>query len=287
MIDAPRVVVRVSPDRELVVRYGPRARRIAEIAQTWSRRCLQQKQPPVYIDTLSEVDPHVGLGSGTQLALALATALHHCFAIPTPPAATLARSVDRGHRSAVGTHGFLRGGLIVEAGRTSDESLSELVYHMELPTDWRFLLVRVAGQAGRSGVSEQQAFARMPPVPPEVRERLWQLLEHFMVPSIARSDLEAFGQYVYEYGVLSGESFASEQWGRFADGTVAQLVSTIRELGVQGVGQSSWGPTVFAILSSESSAREVQSQLLHCFRHTDLETQIVRPDNRGAHVKIL
>ena len=64
--------------------------------------------------------PHAGLGSGTQLALAVARALAEiCTASPTD-APALARAVGRAQRSAIGTWTFAGGGLVVEGGRTRE-----------------------------------------------------------------------------------------------------------------------------------------------------------------------
>ena len=59
---------------------------------------------------------HVGLGSGTQLALAVARALAELYDVESD-ARALARAVGRGKRSAIGTWTFDDGGLVVEGGR--------------------------------------------------------------------------------------------------------------------------------------------------------------------------
>ena len=287
MIDAPRFVVRMSPDRELVVRYGP--------PRTTRRgSCADLVAALPAAETTWRLYRRVGR-RGSACGLGIRNANGTCGGNRTPSLLrhrdTCCRRTGAQRRSwpslRRGDTRVLDGGLIVEAGRTASEPLSELVYQAELPSDWRFLLVRFAGQLGRHGVDEQQAFGRTPPVPATVRERLWRLLEQDIVPAIRRSDFDAFGEHVYEYGVLSGETFAHEQGGPFAGEAVARLVSTIRELGMRGVGQSSWGPTVFAITPSTAAAAELESELRRRFAAAALETQIVRPDNRGAQVKIV
>jgi len=59
---------------------------------------------------------HVGLGSGTQLALAVARAVTELHGIEAD-AKELARVVGRAQRSAIGTWTFGGGGLVVEGGR--------------------------------------------------------------------------------------------------------------------------------------------------------------------------
>jgi len=80
---------------------------------------------------------HVGLGSGTQLALAVARALAELYGVGTDTAG-LVRAVGRAHRSAIGTYAFTGGGLVVEGGRRpgSDE-IAPLLARLPFPPEWR------------------------------------------------------------------------------------------------------------------------------------------------------
>ena len=91
-------------------------------------------------------------------------------------------------------------------------------------------------------------------MPDEVTQRLWQITEDEMLPAVDRADCAAFGDAVYRFGRLAGECFAAVQGGPFASREIGRLIDAIRDYGVRGVGQSSWGPTVFAICSSPSDA---------------------------------
>ena len=51
--------------------------------------------------------------------------------------AELAQSVGRGLRSAVGTYGFVHGGMIAERGKLPGEVISPLDARVVLPEDWR------------------------------------------------------------------------------------------------------------------------------------------------------
>ena len=62
------------------------------------------------------IPAHAGLGSGTQLALAIAAAFRRLAGLPLDPRED-ARLLDRGARSGVGVALFERGGLAVDAGR--------------------------------------------------------------------------------------------------------------------------------------------------------------------------
>ena len=69
-----------------------------------------------------------------------------------------------------------------------------------------------------------------------------------ILPAAEAGDLEAFGEAVHEFNRRAGEPFAAAQGGPYASPAVAGLIGELRQLGVAGVGQSSWGPTVFAVV---------------------------------------
>ena len=74
------------------------------------------------------IPAHSGLGSGTQLGLAVARALAE-LSRSRRPRPVLARAVERGRRSAIGTWTFALGGFIVEGGRrrTGAEEIAPLL----------------------------------------------------------------------------------------------------------------------------------------------------------------
>jgi len=94
-------------------------------------------------------------------------------------------------------------------------------------------------------------------------------------------EFERFGDSVYRYGHQAGMCFAARQGGPFASPRIGALVSTIRGLGVRGVGQSSWGPTVFALLPNEAEAEYFSD---HIGEHlgNPHTIEIVQPNNTGA-----
>src|SRR5690349_58907 len=99
MVDAPALRLRmtaadrlsaVGPSAEIALRHGER---VAE-ADWFDRAGLCR------IEILEAPPAHVGLGSGTQLALAVAEGMTSLFNIPEPATAALAQTLGRGKRSA-------------------------------------------------------------------------------------------------------------------------------------------------------------------------------------------
>ncbi|MCE9560717.1 MAG: hypothetical protein K8U57_01555 [Planctomycetes bacterium] len=157
----------------------------------------------------------------------------------------------RGERSAIGVHGFDRGGLIVDAGKEPGEEVSPLLAHVRLPHEWRVVVFSPPASAEWHGHRERAAFATASGGDPDALRRL---AETAIVPTARAGDLNAFGDAIYEFNRRAGEPFAVTQGGAYASGAITELIAELRQSGIRGVGQSSWGPTVFAIVSDSDTA---------------------------------
>jgi beta-ribofuranosylaminobenzene 5'-phosphate synthase len=235
--------------------HGPDAERVAGFA----RRFLSQygHRGGVHLRVHRAIPAHVGLGSGTQLGLAVARAVAELYELPTVTR-ELARTVDRGRRSAIGTWAFESGGFILEGGRRpgSDE-LAPLLARYEIPPTWRYVAVIPAAAPGLSGDAEADAFRQLPL--PDLRdvERVAHLVLMRLLPGLVERDLEAFGGALSEIQRITGAWFAAAQGGVFVPGPTAALIGRLAEAGAAGVGQSSWGPTVYAIVDGAERGREL------------------------------
>ncbi|HEY3391806.1 MAG TPA: hypothetical protein VGK58_03810 [Lacipirellulaceae bacterium] len=301
MIDPPAVEVEIKPAARFRVSgaLADRAQRFAEsAASAWQLPSL----PRCQIDVRAPSD-HVGLGVGTQLGLAIAVGLRRWVQLPGLSIEQLATAVGRAKRSAVGTYGFQLGGLIVDAGfvgsalpttslrRTvtpamgGDVHPTRLRRRLDIPNEWRILLVRPENQRGFAGAMETEAFARLPSVPEHVTRELWRITDEEILPAAERAECQGFGDAVYRFGRLAGECFAAVQGGPFASAEIARLVDAIRDRGVLGVGQSSWGPTVFAICCSQVEADALSEWLRDLLAPGKHEITISNPNNDGAVIR--
>jgi len=203
---------------------------------------------------------HVGFGSGTQLALAVARAITELHAVAAD-APTLARVVGRARRSAIGTWTFTAGGLVVEGGRLQDrDEVSPLLVRMPFPPSWRCVVAVPAAQ-GISGAAEAAAFAALPPPPERDVERVAHLVLMALLPALAEGDLHTFGTALTEIQTINGRWFAPAQGGTFAPGPSATIVRRMADWGACGVGQSSWGPAVYGITSGEQAGARLAAHV--------------------------
>lgn len=282
MVHPPEVQIRIGPASSFQV-LGGGSERLTEFAEHWRKYWKRPNLPACRIVVEAMPHMHSGLGAGTQLALSLAKGLNAYFQLESLPPESLAASVGRGVRSAVGTFGFFHGGLIYETGKNSGDSLSGLAERLAIPEAWRFVLIRAAdADLGMHGLAEQQTFEQLPPTPPTVSSTLQHVVENQILPSVRNYDFSGFSCAVYEFGKQSGLSFASVQGGAYNGPLLTAIVELVRSLGVEGVGQSSWGPTIFALCPTQRDAEILVHQLQQERLTSNAELTIARPCNHGA-----
>ena len=137
-----------------------------------------------------------------------------------------------------------------------------------------------------SGPAEEDVFQRLQPPPQEATDRLAYLATEQIIPAAEREQFGSFVQSLYEYGVLAGQCFASAQGGPFASPTIEACVKRLRSMGVYGVGQTSWGPTIFA-----AAENAIEAEVLCAACHADpfwqdAEFTIASADNAGATIDV-
>jgi beta-ribofuranosylaminobenzene 5'-phosphate synthase len=267
MIDWPvtRVSVTSSPRFEAGEIQPSRLTAIARrLAERYIGRGGCNGLPPCRICVESAAPPHRGLGSGTQLALATATALATHFDLRLSRADLVATLAKRGRRSAIGSLGFFEGGLIAEDGTENDFASVQNWRRTELPSAWHVVLARPQRcQEAISGEAEGSAFAALEPAPRSVRENLTRLSDQMMLAAEG-GDFESFAVALTQLNHCSGELFAAQQGGCYNGAAVAQLVKQMQIAGAQAYGQSSWGPTLFAFCDSLDAAQELSARLGEC-----------------------
>src|SRR5207237_9270511 len=118
---------------------GPSGRRALEVAHRFAD-ALPHVAKPCAIEVRGRGPEHAGLGSGTQLGLAVARALNLVWGVRQLDATTLAASVGRGLRSALGVHGFEHGGFLVEGGKRDRTAIGPLLTRLPFPENWPIIL---------------------------------------------------------------------------------------------------------------------------------------------------
>ncbi|HYN77886.1 MAG TPA: beta-ribofuranosylaminobenzene 5'-phosphate synthase family protein [Lamprocystis sp. (in: g-proteobacteria)] len=264
----------------------------AERAMTYARTYAEARGLPggAHLRVLEVIPGHAGLGSGTQMALAVGTALERLLgpAVGSEPwnSRSIARALGRGQRSGIGIGAFDEGGFIVDCGRGDGTEVPPVVMRLPFPADWRVLLLLDQRGQGLHGEWESRAFAELPAAPEAIAGHLCRLLMMQLVPGLIEGRLDPVADAIGEIQRAVGAHFAPAQGGCFASSVVAAALNWAAGQGFKGHGQSSWGPTGFILVGDADQARWLERGLKARFGElAPLRYRIVAGCNRGAAVE--
>jgi beta-ribofuranosylaminobenzene 5'-phosphate synthase len=239
------------------------------------------------------IPEHAGLGSGTQLALAIGTALSDLYNLNLDTT-QIAELTGRGGRSGIGIAAFDHGGLLIDGGRISNTASGKalpkvppLLARYDFPEQWRILIILDTSQPGIHGEDELEAFNQLPVFSENLAAHLCRHVLMQAMPALVEHDLTAFGNSIQELQAHVGDYFAPAQGGRYASLQVGAVLEHLERMGVACFGQSSWGPTGFAVFETESGAMSMLSTLQQQFpAFNNISYQIVRGNNTGARIQL-
>jgi beta-RFAP synthase len=230
------------------------------------------------------IPSHAGLGSGTQLALAVGSALAAAEDLDLSPL-EIAGRLGRGARSGIGIATFETGGAVLDSG-PADGTPPQLIARVAFPKAWRVVLIFDDNAKGLDGASEVAAFEALPDFPATETEALRLGIVERALPALAASDFATFSAEVGQLQTRMGAYFAPLQGGLFTSPLVADSLQWLRGQGVTGLGQSSWGPTGFAFADSEEAGRALLAAARGQASGTALRFELARGRNQGAEISI-
>jgi len=141
-----------------------------------------------------------------------------------------------------------------------------------------------AGASGLSGERERAAFNELPASTIQQRNAMIEIVKQKIIPAIVDQNYDQFSAALYDFGHQSGLMFAPIQNGAYNGLEILQTIEAIREFGVSGTGQSSWGPCVFAVAKDDTQANELVS-FLGDRLPSGTEIGIRHANNRGAVIQ--
>jgi beta-RFAP synthase len=276
-LDGVATRVRLLPASATSIEGGEAGR----VGPMLDRLRAEWRLPSVGVQITQAIPAHAGLGSGTQLGMALGVGLAHLFG-RRQDARTVAHLLDRGDRSGIGIGAFEQGGVLLDGGRGPEDSPPPLIARLPFPDPWRVLLLFDPARQGVHGEQERRAFATLPPFPAELAGELCRLAAMQFLPGVALADIDAAGGAITRIQRLIGDFFAPFQGGRYTSPAVAEAFDWLRSEGIAGYGQSSWGPTGFALLESVATGERLLAEAQRRFTASGLDFALVRGRNQGA-----
>jgi len=282
-LDAPQTRLTLRPGETLSAE-GPGAARALQHLRTLIDHFGLDERLQLSVD--AAIPEHVGLGSGTQLSLATGVACCRLHGIATDVRG-IAQLLERGARSSIGIATFEHGGVVLDGGRGDSDLPPPVLSHLPFPEAWRILLIFDDGRRGLHGTAEKTAFQSLPPFPAAAAAHLCRLTLMVALPALVEQRLDRFGGAVAELQRVIGDHFAPVQGARFMSAGVAEVLQWLESEGIAGIGQSSWGPTGFAIIGSAAEAERLRQQAERRWpADTGLAFALSRGRNRGGEVTV-
>lgn len=250
-----------------------------------SQFCLKcQVSDQLHLTVDVAIPEHVGLGSGTQLSLAVGAAVNEYYRLGLS-IREIATIADRGLRSGIGIGIFEQGGFVVDGGRGQMTVVPPVLSRMAVPDAWRFILVFDRRGQGLHGQTEVQAFKQLPPFSAQEAARLCYLLLMQALPALAEEDLAHFGEVITQIQESVGGHFSPAQGGVFASSDVEVVMQWLHQQGAVAIGQTSWGPTGFCVVKNMSLAEQLVSEAKCRFASFEqLSFEVVSARNYGCEV---
>lgn len=231
---------------------------------------------------------HSGLGSGTQLSLAIAKCLLelHGTELNTYE---IARLVGRGGTSGIGVASFEMGGFIIDGGHkrvfkpdflpsSASQALPPpIIARYDFPEDWNIVLVMPDMDGKISGDREVNIFQEYCPIPLSEVQELTYILIMEMMPALVERDLDAFGDAIDSIQNVGFKKIESDLQNNFT----CELMDNLRLAGASGVGLSSFGPTVYAVTDTNTNSiiRAAENSLMG-----EGVVIVSKPRNHGATI---
>lgn len=295
-LDEPSIVVEAERSRDLTVEGNSAdADRVRNAIQAVLKSYgIVGPGAGARVSIRGDYKAHVGLGSGTQMAIAAGRAVCSLYdkSVSTREIAVI---VNRGGTSGIGTAAFDLGGFIMDGGHSFGSGKDKtdfrpssashgvkpphVIARYDFPRDWRIVLAIPNLPKGAHGQREVDVFRDYCPVPLEdVHELCYQIMMK-MAPAVVEGNLDDFGQAVNRVQELGFKKVEVDLQHPLVKG----LMEGMREAGAACSGLSSFGPTVYAI--ADSQVRDVEALAREAMEEVGGEVLITKARNEGARVR--
>lgn len=287
-IEGPELVVRAERASQMKVsdlRDWPVApEEIDEILRMLKSFAKMHDVCSASIEISGDLPAHRGLGGGTAVRLAALEALATMAGVQVCPEALVAASL-RGGTSGIGVRTYFQGGLVMDLGHRhsripgpsrdrSGAGQSLGLLRLEMP-QWSFGLLSPNWLDSIPIEVERSIFANATSMDAaEVRDALYEIV-YGLVAAAIEGDRLTFASAV---NAIQSGAWKRSEWLSHGSKLI-ECLDDLRRAGAQGVGLSSFGPTLY-FFPDLLNKSVLPSHLASCVR-------TARTSNRGRTVKIM
>ncbi len=233
---------------------------------------------------------HTGLGSGTQIGLTLAEGINNLYNLNLDKF-KIAELVDRKHsRSAIGFGVFYYGGFITDGGRTTEEKendnyLPPILFKESIPEDWYFIIIIPSlAKEKMAGKKEIETFKKIEKMDIKISAENSHHLLLGMLPALKEKDIIKFSKHLNIIEDNVADYFSEIQSGKYTSRYAQEIIDFLESNQVLGRGQSSWGPSLYALLQNKEKAKRIKDDILIKFKTKIDRIYITSAANTGAEI---
>ncbi|MEE9594926.1 MAG: beta-ribofuranosylaminobenzene 5'-phosphate synthase [Candidatus Hydrothermarchaeales archaeon] len=276
-LDEPSIELVAGESDELIVE-GPLSDRASDAAEKILRHLGVDGS--VRVEIKKGYPQHIGLGSGTQAALATSKAICELYDRELS-VKEMAEIIGRGGTSGIGIRAFERGGFLLDGGHSTKDkgdflpsSASKadpppMLARYEFP-DWKIILVIPKSKPDIHGGAEVNIFQKYCPIPlDEVRE-VSHIVLMKLLPSILEKDIAGFGDGIK---TIQNVGFKKIEVDLQSE-AVKELMGKCAKH-APAVGLSSFGPTIYCVTEDDGD-------LLNALEGEEAEVIVTEANNVGA-----
>ena len=247
----------------------------------------------IYIKINNLIGVHKGVGSGTQLSMAIVECFNQTYDLnlSIDQKAFLALS---GGTSSIGVYCFSNGGYLVDAGRLYPkeknivgpgeifcfDSLPPLVTRIEAPS-WYVCILIPQKLKEINGDDEKNLFDLFTPIPNNQVNEICMWILKGIIPSITTNNIYSFGFCIEKIMSLGFKKKEIDTRGT----VISDRIRVLKRLGLKGVGMSSFGPTVFGFIDNDVLAKKIYDDIYRLFYNDKVYLTTIR--NKGADIVIM
>ncbi|NHI91734.1 MAG: hypothetical protein EAX96_04460 [Candidatus Lokiarchaeota archaeon] len=242
------------------------------------------------------IPPHVGLGSKTQLSLAIASLISRLYIdnILTPE--KLAKITKRGGTSGIGINIFYQGGFILDGGHSFGESKDKEailpssasnappalpLLRYEVPPDWYFVITIPNAGKHVNGINEVNIFKKYCPISEEEVGKFARLVLMKILPSIMLKDINSFGEGLTKLQKIGFKKHEVD----LQPALIKDIMKFYLDNGAYGSGISSFGSVTYGLVQGSGNAKRLKKKTEDFInKHEGGTVFITNPNNSGSTI---
>ncbi|HME54644.1 MAG TPA: beta-ribofuranosylaminobenzene 5'-phosphate synthase [Candidatus Lokiarchaeia archaeon] len=252
------------------------------------------------ISVMETISRHIGLGSKTQLALALADGISRLLKLEGTPLSKeiLASVVKRGGTSGIGVTSYFIGGFIIDGGHdygegkekysflpssASNAAPAPVLFRDELPDEWRIVIAIPHLVQGAHDAEEMNIFKECCPVPLNDVEKLSHIILMKLMPAVKRKNFDDICECIKFFQTIGFKKNEIDLRGQ----SFRDMITAWQDAGAPCVGMTSFGPALYTIARDMDQANELKQSVDNIMSEEGSLAFITRMQNTGASIKYL